>query len=871
VSSGTIPVYKWTHVAVTRIHSSAPQGPPYIVTLYINGQFDSTSNQIPPIALSAPQFTPDRTRIGYWWPPWYQNPGCSLHGLIDEVKIFDCSLAPADGLGTNILKVGFEERVGATAYDRSGNNFAGAITNGEWEDVIDTNTPYPPGSWFCYKFSSTTIDYSANSILSTKDDLTIDCYIFWYGLNGVEKQTIAYCEDNYWFFIYKKQVGANDFRGRLGFEAGNGQSTQTSVIGTKNLVANQWNHITVTRAGDGTGPWSVKLYLNGVFDTSGVTETPTGGVNDISIGSALIPAQGGGTWTNYYSGDIDNLLFYDCVQMVQSDQLLYTFSRVEAGWVQDESVPNDNDGSLSNGAQVVMQGDSADSGYHLVLNKFNNQYVLIPYNANSGLTNIVGDLTIIARIKVSSMGSGTQTIISAEKCYSFYIVRNVGNNYATLGFSNNNVGVPVLGTTQIPLDVWTYVSVIRSGSGVGVGGTNLIRLYVNGILDTAGSETVAPSNVGTYCTYIGCDLNPGLVKIDYFNGEIDNIGIYRHMKTPHEDSDCDNMPDLYEMMRAAGSERTEGSNQYNLFEYNGRYALLVAPVRCNWEICLKYEITQLRYYLIANGWSDCDIIFLTTTDNNDDETFVVYDQNGEGNADTDASWIDGEAFHDNVGEAFDVMANGGSVTIKKDDNSDNTFDFAKCAPTDTVYIGLHDHGDVDWEETHYFCTYVYQDYWTIDYDDFWAAEDVYTEVADIGARYYIVELRCCYSGGWDSSFQGLFYGGIMMCQDDRPSTAWSYLSHSRFWGYQVGSYCWYDDDWQATIIYNEVGNMEPSNADGVYGLEPDRDALRGSPTNGIISVNEALYFANAVAYDIYGDIENPTWLWGAGTPDQLYL
>ena len=351
---------------------------------------------------------------------------------------------------------------------------------------------------------------------------------------------------------------------------------------------------------------------------------------------------------------------------------------------------------------------------------------------------------------------------------------------------------------------------------------------------------------------------------------------------------------MYEIMRSPFSD------QYNPMEHNGRYALLVAPVREDDEMQYKYDITQMHHNLISWGWDDRDIIFLTCSDSSGRGDLSIGDSyNGD--------WIDGEAYHNNLDgdathdTAFDALQNGGDYSLQQNDDTWDDFILSKPEETDIVFIHLRDHGagydaesstnkggreDTSGEESHDpenpdhdegFCTYSYNRY-GFDSDDYWYDDELNDEFDSITSKYMILSFDMCYSGGF-----------IQDCEDDNRvvvssdeeydgSGRYMYLLYGRFRGFPVEVEYFYDG---STILYES--HDETSNADGISGVDVDgpdnilgNDDDRSRLTNTdyedtIISITEAHYMADIVTWDRDQEDQEPQISIGADIPDQIFL
>jgi hypothetical protein len=844
VSQHTIPLNKWTHVAVTRGGGQYP-----LITLYINGYSENCTTNIciPPGQIY-------NTFFGCWGEQ--NNKDHFFNGIIDEIKIWKWRLTPSDGLGNNVLKLGFEEGAGSTTYDRSGNDFIGKIYGaGNW----DANGMYESR---CYHFvghnqnGDNYIIVQNNYLLSIQQDLTIEAWIYWSG--GDDIYTIAFNNNNYWFYIACVQ-GEGD--AKLFFDWKN-NNCYDAVVSNSAISANKWTHVAVTRSGNGTASNSIKLYINGNLDTSDNNWDPPAGNNssDLYIGSREI---------NYsmdcdFIGKMDNLLIYNYVKEIQFQVLRYDFEGDSNSWLHDKCIYYDHVGTPYGGpyceqAQIANSfGYSIDAngsrdyhyGHSLHLDSYGSYVDIGSFSELS----ISDDLTIEARVKLPTASSGTETIVS-----------NNGNYWLGVQVDSPQIGVIKFGnrydtqlvqSSPILFNQWQYITILRAGNGTS---QDSIRIYLNGVLEAIGNTNI-PTQPGIGHTYIGC-MNDGYQFSRWFRGYLDNIVIYNSTKSVDEDTDCDGMPDVYEMIRS------NDTNQYNPIEYNGRYAILCAPIRQDSDMQFKYDIDQMRYYLVANGWCDCDIIFLTCENNQyrSDRGFTLSETHAEL---WNGNWIDGEAYHDNLGNAFTALINGGGLSLRKS-STWNNISFGKTSPRDTLFIEFKDHGT---QYTHQFRTYNF----TIE-DDPWSAINVGEQLNNTTAKYIILELDICYCTGWLIHVNGT-YRAIMMAGGEQETYAWEYLFYARMSGYVNGIFFDHNND----TYHNESeagpgnyyspgglhGNNETANADGVTNFTTE--CVRNPPTNAIISLQEIKWYAIGVVDDRYDDV-CPIANFGSNIPSQMYI
>lgn len=862
-SMTTLETNKWIQVAVSRTN------PDFQYVMYIDGQ------QVPYTLhyLAMPDYSTRNTTVG-----------CSdslgdgytyfFNGIIDELRVYNDVITPNGGMGRRVLDMAFEENNGNITYDRSGMNLQGTINGASW----DTNGTY--GSR-CLDFDGTDdcLIVCATNILNFQS-LTIEAWIYWQGCNSNhDNNTIIAQQQHFWFYI--------DNDGFLCFDSVSGGINQP-IRSIHSIPMNAWTKVAIIRSEvHSNNPRSVvQLFINGKYEHYGNPSLSIDSLWDTYIGCWGTTQMG-----HYFNGKIDNVQIYNSMNDVGCEVLRYQFETGNDDETKDES-PYQNEGILVNGATKLEYHNYTYMRYGSCLKLNNseseNQYVYIPSSPAlpaQGL-DYLNYYTIEARIKWHPKidNNSIQTVMFHWGDFWLYLDGN--DTEKALCFINGDTSPQAIlsSTHGIPTNIWTYVAVTVSPSP----NPNLMtgRIYINGILDSIGVVNVSSLFSYNTPTYIGCRWPyEGQNPVFLFNGYMDDVIISNYAKTFHEDTDGDGMTDQYEIVRSVDSK------EYNFLEYNGRYAILCAPVRVNIENQFKYDITQMRYYLIANGWSDCDIIFLTCRDNIGRDNGTPPPLSSEVASLLNGDWIDGEAYHDNLGNAFDALKEGGSFTLKQSDGIDEPFSFAQTSSRDIVFIELRDHGIAVNGYTHYYCTYIPTNYSAIPPpneipDDnapvsasYWSVGNIDSKIDNITAKYIILDLDMCYAGGWANvSFNGSVCGNnrlILMSQDDRESYRYAYIFYARIFGEIFGSFMDINGDlplhsesvWE--LEYSLTGASEQyANADGIVDIIvtwnntlqcEDREPFRNEERywNAIISIKEAHYLADCASNDRFQ--YNPPW------------
>jgi hypothetical protein len=232
-----------------------------------------------------------------------------------------------------------------------------------------------------------------------------------------------------------------------------------------------------------------------------------------------------------------------------------------------------------------------------------------------------------------------------------------------------------------------------------------------------------------------------------------------------------------------------------------KWALLVAPVRLPWELCLKDDISDMRNYLLQRGWDDDHIIFLTTETvtegqkaklpKGDIEWAEGQNQGSKGSASQeqqeDEWWIDGDATWQNVKNALDALESGGTYQFWHSTGDVTQQTFNPSDEDDIIYMSFKDHGGRyldgqrpppltdprpgDETEDDYdgmFCTYGNTlDPWDPLY--FWYDDEMDIELDQITYDWLVFEMMACHAGEFLPDCAGTMRLVCLSCQEYESS------------------------------------------------------------------------------------------------------
>ena len=524
ISNTALTINNWFYVVFVCDKTVGTKGE---IKFYLNGSLDKTttlSNQ-DLNSLTSLEY------IGY-------SPSHYINAKLDHFSIFDYALTQAQitalygssstGVGNPMAITGGRKPV---AYYPIGDYSA---FNGEYL------VPNSAVSDYVFDFTATTALEGINIPKQSSIEptvFTLSCWI------KSESSQSAYA-----YPVYKES--SNSAHVAYGFYL-NGSSTiattvtQNGVVSSDNigdLRDNKWHHI--VQSFDGS---EMKVYLDGF--QSGTTKTLTGDVsyrtgsssrNDLCLGKASYSASG---YFNF-KGDISNVsLFNTALPATGTESVasLYnygtppdisSYSGLQGWWKLDASATFDGSNwsipdSRSNSNTGTSSGMTASN---LVQSNLN---ILSPYSryalnfdgindyincGNSTNLRITPNLTVSAWFKTSTSQIGKfinrDGLASGTRDYALY---QNGTNLQFWVSQSGNITETVLTSTGFTANDGNW------HQAVGVcNGTN-IELYIDGVLNVSGTNSISGINTSTYINEIGSRTTG---TGNHFSGSLSNVSLW---------------------------------------------------------------------------------------------------------------------------------------------------------------------------------------------------------------------------------------------------------------------------------------------------------------------------------------------------------
>lgn len=315
------------------------------------------------------------------------------------------------------------------------------------------------------------------------------------------------------------------------------------------------------------------------------------------------------------------------------------------------------------GIQTGVWGLEFDSGNNILYGATN--YAANPYSDGQLLT--ISRTTGTATPVGGLIGSRVEGLAYDSVNNQLYGCTYPANNLVAISTSTGQG--TVIGSTGFqnleglafnPLDGKLYSVDVGSGAliriepSIGIG-TAVAQIPSSWVQIRGLSFDSSGRLYGAYQPFSGASTQ--LVIIDISTGQITNIG-------PTGYSSLEGLAFVYQSIAHAN-----------------KYAILVAPVRKTdgSEDEFKHNIYAMRKILLSSGWTDNNIIFLT--------------RNDVAKQETNEPWIDGDATYQNVLNALNAIAFGGTYSfIQTGGSLGPPQTFSPSGPNDIVFIELRDHG-----------------------------------------------------------------------------------------------------------------------------------------------------------------------------------
>lgn len=399
-----------------------------------------------------------------------------------------------------------DEGDGTVAYDASGNNNNGVLTNFDFNATSGWTTGKVAGA---LKFDGVNdlVNVTSNNTLNPTDAVSLEMWVYPYNYPQVENRGV-YKSGQY-------NLDLNNGYGRMEVYV---DGAYRGANNPNNIASSSWHHLVGTYDSSAR---EIKFYVDGVLKQTTTlvglaSYTIATSTNDFKIGYSGLPP---------VYGLIDEVKIYNRALSAAEIQWEYNRGGPVGWWKFDEGSGSTIYDSSGNGNTGTWSG----TGSHWAEGKINSagQFASTTSDyvdcGNSTIFDITNTITLETWIKYDGGGTQYPTIISKQFGsnhipYHLRIVKSARQFYFSVYKDGIEYGKQWLYT--VPLNTWVHVAVTVTV------GTSL-DLYINGKLYESSAWNVT-FPINTTNLYIGRYVN------EYFNGLIDDVRIYNYARSAAE-------------------------------------------------------------------------------------------------------------------------------------------------------------------------------------------------------------------------------------------------------------------------------------------------------------------------------------------------
>jgi len=410
-----------------------------------------------------------------------------------------------------------DEAAGQTAYDASGNSNNGRLGDTTGPDAKDPKwTTGKVGGALSFDGKDDYVNCgNGDSLDMGTSDFTISG---WFKTGSTGGDIVQGTDQNANNFLNGYAVVVAGWTGgKLFYGMANGSSRET--FGANTVVNdNNWHYFAMVVRREN----SVKMYLDGRLDKS----SPSSLTGNINLNPSANLNLGRGMWSNYHTGQIDEVRIYKRALSEEESRYHYNRGGPVAQWKFDEgggtiaydATDNNNDGTLGGGTSDYMPTWTTGKFGSALSFDGGNDYVNV--GKPSSLNNIADAITISAwvientHVNYAPIADKNNWFLSSNNSspYAYYfkiIDVDSGNNYAYM-------------KSAAPLGQWVHIVATWTKG-------DYLRIYYNGVLDST-SAAILNKSIKSSSSY---DLTIGGTNA-YFNGTIDDVRIYNYARTADE-------------------------------------------------------------------------------------------------------------------------------------------------------------------------------------------------------------------------------------------------------------------------------------------------------------------------------------------------
>jgi len=511
-SNNSLSLNKWHHIFSTYDGTN--------IRIYINGQLDKTQPYSNPLV--------NTTSLLYFGSTEYPP----IDGYVDEVRIYNRALSPTEVKQLFEFAPGpvgywkFDEGVGTTAFDSSGNN-----NHGVWQGTLGNQ-------WTIGKIGTAGNFNGTDTYLTKTDQDTIDIktgsstWSLWFKTNQSTRG-----------IMYRKSDASNtngvliDIGGSVAGQvkcAIHFSPSITITSSTSTYNDNKWHHLTCSLDRNNN---TLKMYIDGKIGATTIDASTLSAI-DLNATSNVYIGQGSG---GFFNGLIDEVKIYNYPrtqkQILEDMNAGAPATSARGGPLvhykfdegQGSSIVNWGFGGTSLNANLGTStsapswNNNGKFGKALSFSSSSNQYTYTTDGITNGPLDVgQPELTLTAWINPSSL-SGTQAIINKNGPYLLWVDGVNKRLYTGLYtgtwywlYSENN---------SLTTNKWQHIAMTYDGT--------TRKLYIDG-KRSGNNDTQVSGSLMTVNSDVQIGRDTALGGRFYFDGLIDEVKIYNYALSADE-------------------------------------------------------------------------------------------------------------------------------------------------------------------------------------------------------------------------------------------------------------------------------------------------------------------------------------------------
>ncbi|GLW90709.1 signal peptidase I [Actinokineospora globicatena] len=493
-STSVVAANTWTHIV------GVYDDPNNVIRIYVNGTLEATGSRADAYEWRGTgALTAGGVQInGTWQYPWA--------GSIDDVRVYSRVLGASEisgiiGAATAPNASYAFEQSGSVLTDSGPYGYNGTITGPVWNTLgrlgrsltFDGIDDYVSASYFS---------------LRTDSSFTAAAWMYISSSGGVDRTILSKDSQVNSAFYLSYIASTGKFAFTMPASDTNGAST-VRASSVNPAIANTWMWI--------VGVWDaaasqMRLYVNGTLEATVSRSGGWNGNGSISIGRG----QRNGSYVEYWPGRIDEVALYNRVLSTADVEDLYT--RPTLDWQFNDNIASTASDSSGNGNYGTMNAVQwTDSGYEGTAGIYNGSSSWTVSQTAALRTD--ASFTVSAWVYLTTP-SQDRAVVSQQGTVgsAFMLGADISSVKWAFRMPRTDSSSPTYDTVYSLADAtqnrWYHLV------GVFYAGSELMRLYVDGVLQ--GSATHSVTWNATNPLQVGRALRSGS-QMDYFNGVIDKV------------------------------------------------------------------------------------------------------------------------------------------------------------------------------------------------------------------------------------------------------------------------------------------------------------------------------------------------------------